>query len=244
MPTVAQNIGTPGAIATGIGAGAAGAIPTPSSGNYSSNTNTSSNTVNSQQLQQLIQQLIQSQQQTQQTQTTTPVLDPQTQALLASLLSRAGGIQVPSLGGYVGQQTQQINQNTNAQQGAVDAILASRGLSTSPVAGTVDANIQQNRLNQITQLGEQAPLQLNNVQLQNLLAQLQLFGAIPKGVTTTGTGTTTGTTGTTGITGTSGISTSNTYGQQNTSGTQQQQQGGGVGGGLSGVIATLLSLFA
>lgn len=192
------------------------------------------------------------------TQTTTPTMDPATQSMLQKLISASGSLTTPSLTGYQAQQTTNINNAADLQSQAVNNIMASRGLSTSPVAATAAAGVEQNRLNQITGMQQQIPILQNQLNLANLAGAASLFSTIPKGATTSGTtaGTSTGTT--TGSStqqqnqtqqgqqfGTSNT-VSNQQGTQNVVGTstgsQQQTSGGGVGGAVKGAASGILSV--
>lgn len=161
-----------------------------STGNSATQTNSSGSSNSSSELQSLMSflQQLSSFGSTSNTQTTTPNLNPQSQAFINKLTSQYGQLTNPSLTGYEANQTANINQNADAQTKAVDAIMASRGLSTSPVAGTTDANIQQNRLNQITGMQQQIPLLQNNLNLQNLGAAASFAAMLPGfgGATTSG----------------------------------------------------------
>ncbi len=170
-----------------------------------------------------------------------PTLSPETYYLMHQLMGRYQGMAAPSLTGYEAQQTGNINQLANTQQQALNNILAARGLSTSPVAATAQAGVEQNRLNQIANVKQSLPLLQNQLNLQNLAGASAFFSAIPKGTLTTTnqqvTGQTTGQqtgsqTGTSQQTGT----TKGTTSEKGTS-------GGGLGGLLTGAgvgLATLL----
>jgi len=242
---------------TGIAAalaGAAGAIPTTASGttdqNTSSTQNTSGTSASSTDLLNFLQTLMQISGATQQTTTgtTSAVLTPEEQALMSKLVSQAGGLQAPSLGGYVAGQTANINAAADAQSKAVDAIMASRGLSTSPVAATAQGGVQQNRINQITGMQQQAPLLLNQLQLANLAGASNLFGQLPKGTTTTGTqaGTSTQTQTGTQTGQQTGSTLANQSGMQTgtsaTTGTSTQTKPGGLAGALGGAGSVLASV--
>jgi hypothetical protein len=182
--------------------------------------------------------------------TTTPNISPQAQALINQLTQKYMTLQPPSMTGYGAQQTANINAGANAQEQAVNNIMASRGLGTSPVAATAQAGVEQNRVNQITGMQQQLPILQQQMNLQNLAQAGNFAASIPYGQTTGQT-----TTGTT-----SQDSTQNTTGtseQQSTNNTQSNfqntllnwlnqysrtdtSQGGGIGGGLSGAISTAL----
>jgi hypothetical protein len=235
-----------GGILAGLG-GAAGAFPTPTS---TSGTTTGNSTTNSSSnIQSLLNTLstIQGQQNqnttAQQNQTTTSgYATPGATNLSNSLANAYSQISQPvNLSPYEAQQTANIN---TAQQAA----LAARGLATSPVSGAVEANTQQARVGQITNLQQQIPLLQQQMNLQNLGAGSNyLATAAPKTSTTAGTSgqQVAGTTTQTGNTSQTGNTTQT--GQQNTQSTQQTQQqqksGGGIGGFLGGLGGVLASLF-
>lgn len=119
------------------------------------------------------------------TSTATPTMSPEATAFMNSLIGKFQGLQTPSLTGYSGFQTGQINANADAQNQAVQNVMAARGLSTSPAAATAQANIDQNRINQITQMQQQLPLLQNQLNLANLGAASNFFSTIPRGLATT-----------------------------------------------------------
>jgi hypothetical protein len=182
--------------------------------------------------------------------TTTPNISPQAQALINSLTQKYMTLQPPSMTGYGAGQTANINAGANAQTQAVNNIMASRGLATSPVAATSQAGIEQNRINQITQMQQQLPILQQQMNLQNLAQAGGFAASIPYGQTTGQT--TTGTISqdaTQNTTGTSEqLSTNNQQSNfQNTlmnwlnsQSATQGQQGGGVGGALGGALSTAL----
>lgn len=244
-----------GILATLLG-GAAGGFPSPTSTTTSGSgttdqwQNQASDLSSATQLQNLLNTLQQITGQTSNIQTSTPNLSPNSQNFIDSLMQKYQSIQSPSMTGYVAGQTSNINTNADAQQKAVANIMASRGLSTSPVAATSAANIDQNRINQITGVQQQAPLLAHQFNLQNLGAATGLAGMLPglSGVTTTG--------GTTNAQNTVGSQTQSQrqetqqqtanqmVGQNNNVSNQQQQQnkGGGIGGILGGIGSMLLPL--
>ena len=131
---------------------------------------------------------------------------------------------------YLPQQTQQINQNSQLQQQALNNIMASRGLGTSPVAATAAAGVDANRVGQITNLQQQVPLLQQQLNSQNLNTAGGILSRLP-----------TSTTGTTSQTGTSNTtSNTNQNGQSNT--TTQQNSGGGLGGLFGGIASALASV--
>jgi hypothetical protein len=185
------------------------------------------------------------------TSSVTPTLSPETQALLTQLVGRYNALSAPSLTGYGAGQTANINAGADAQSKAVENILASRGLSTSPAAATAQAGIQQNRLNQITGMQQQLPILQNQLNLANLAGATSFFSTIPKGAVTTGSrtgqqiGSTTQDTRSIGNVSQTGHQVGGT--QSSGYGTQQgvnmgrtdtsQTSGGGVGGAASGAAA-------
>jgi hypothetical protein len=171
-----------------------------------------------------------------------PTLSPATQQFMDTLIGRYTGMSAPSLTGYSAQQTGNINTAADVQRQAVQNILAARGLSTSPVAATAEAGVEQNRLAQITNMMQGLPILKNQMDLQNLAGASAFFGAIPKGsLTTSATGqTTTGTT--------SGTQTGTQTGTSQTTGTtkgttaEKGSSGGGPGGLFAGLGAGLAYL--
>lgn len=121
---------------------------------------------------------------------------------------------------YLAQQTQGINNQSNAAQTSLEANLASRGLSRSPAAAAAMTNLGLNRSNQITQLKQNIPLLQNSLQQSNVGTIGSILSMLPRTQTQN--------------------QTSN--GTQNTTSQSQQQQssGGGVGGILSGIGSALL----
>lgn len=179
--------------------------------------------------------------------TVTPTLSPESTALMNQLIQRYSAQANPSLTGYQAQQTQGINANADIQSQAVNNIMASRGLSTSPVAATAAAGVEQNRANQITSMQEQLPLLQNQLNLQNLAGATQLFSTLPKGQTTTGattsqqigsggqSGQSAGTT--TSQSGTQGASTTTQSGTSSGTTSTTGSTGGGVGGAAAGLAS-------
>jgi hypothetical protein len=186
---------------------------------------------------------------------TTPTLSPATQAFMDNLIGKYNAQSAPSLTGFGAQQTNNINVAADAQKKAIDNIMAARGLSTSPAAGTAQTGLEQNRLNQITSMQQGLPLLQNQMNLQNLAGASAFFSAIPKGSITTGSTAQQGQT-TQNTTGQqSGQQTGSQTGSSSTTGSQKGtttqtgtsstvgSTGGGVGGaaaGLGGGLATIL----
>lgn len=220
---------------------------TTSSGSASGtqNTNATSNSDMASLFNQL-QQMLSSQRQTQQ-QTQTQTLDPAGTAFMNGLIQRFGGQSQPiSASNILAQNTQGINAASDAQKAGLNADLASRGLSTSPVAGSVMANADNNRINQISQASQAAPLAANQLNLQNLMASIPLLSSLPKtttiGGTTDVTGTQTNKTGG-GSTQTVGTGTNtNTNFNQNQNSSSNTNSGGGLGSAFSGAASGVLGI--
>jgi len=186
------------------------------------------------------------------TTTTTPNLTPQMQAYLNQLIGRGANLTAPSLTGYQAQQTQNINQNADLQRQAVNNIMATRGLASSPVSATAEAGIEQNRINNITGMQEQLPMLRNQMDLQNLAQSSQIANMFPMlaGATQqTQQAQTQDTSQTqTGQQDTSGFAQSwqNIFnfmqGFQNNWQNQQTSQGGGLGGALSGAASMFAAI--
>jgi len=182
----------------------------------------------------------------------TPNLTPQMQAYINSLIGRGSNLQAPSLTGYAAGQTQNINANSNLQSQAVQNLMAARGLSTSPVAATTQAGIEQNRVNQITQMQENLPVMQNQMNLQNLAQSANIAGMFPGLAGTTQQQQTAQDTSQT-QTGTQ-QQTQDQYAQswqnifnfmqgfQNNWGSQQTTSGGGLGGALQGGAEAFLAI--
>jgi len=149
----------------------------------------------------------------------TPILSEENQALLHQLTNQYSHLaQVGvNLQPYQQQQEQQINRNSGLASRASMEALARRGLSNSPVAGTVAANQEGNRINQITNFQQGIPLLANQLNLQNAGAAGQFAASIPHGTSQTG----------------NTDSTSNTATTNNS--TTKTSSGGGAGGFLGGL---------
>lgn len=237
------------------GAGIAGGIPTPASqiSNGTSNTDSFSSgntdTSSAQFLQNLIQSILNTSSSGEQSQTTTPNLSPETQALISNLTQRFSSQNTPiSAGNLAGLQTQQINSAYNSAGTRLDEVMASRGLSTSPVSGTAQANLQTNRVGDVNRAVMQSPMQAQSMNLANLSATVPFLQSIPHGTTTTG-----GQTQNTSQFGSqnqnqqqtgSQQTSANNVQQQNTvnQSNQQNKTGGGIGGALGSGIGALIGL--
>lgn len=188
---------------TGL-AGAAGAFPTPGHSATSGTSDTKFGSVSN------------------------PILSAGNTALLNQLTNQYQHLASTgsNLAPYQQQQEQGINQNSQMAQRASQEALAARGLSNSPVAGTVAANQEGSRIGQITQLQQSVPLLQQQLQTQNMNAASGFAASIPHGTSTTGEQT--------------GAQNSNT----------STSQGGGAGGFLGGLgkaiggIAGVASMFS
>lgn len=246
--TLKQGLSPISAI-SGIGAGIAGLFPTTtnttgsSSGNTQGETNTSSSGNSNTDLQTILQLLSHLTSSTSGSSTSSPNLSPATQQLIDKLTSSYATLSKPvDLTGYQAGQTQQINRNSDLARQSADNIMASRGLATSPVSGTTDANIDNNRFGQINQLNQSIPLLKNQMNLQNLGAAAGFMNLIPHGTTTTNnqdqtqtqdqsqTGSQKGST----FTNNFGYQGSNTSTNNNTA--TKTSSGGGLGGLLHGLF--------
>ena len=185
------------------------------------------------------------------TSSTAANLGPQQQQLLNQLTQKYSALTAPSLSGYAAQQTQGINKNSDIQSQAVNNIMASRGLATSPVSGTAQAGIEQGRVGQINQMQAGLPVLQNQLNTQNLGAASSFLQSTPGllGTTATNQGSTVGqqsqagqTTGQT-IQGQTSTGTQATTGTNNstTAGTSSTQQQGSAAGGIAGLLAGLFS---
>jgi hypothetical protein len=142
---------------------------------------------------------------------------------------------------YAAQQIQNINTNSQAQTQAQQAALAARGLSTSPVAGTVAAQTEASRVGQVTNLQQQLPLLQQQLQLQNLGAGNSFLANAPKTQAVTGTTAQTGTSSQTGNTSQSGTQTGSSSNITQQQGTENQQQQTSSGGGFWKFLGGLFS---
>lgn len=251
------------ALLAGLG-GIAGGIATPTNGSSSSQGSTQSST--SSDTQSLINQLLSSLSSSTSTGGTTGTTTgtgtttstggfatPEATALSQKLATSASGLAQPvNLTPYQSQQTESINNTANSQQKQADSSMAARGLATSPVAQTTDANIAAQRTSQINSLNEGLPVLQQQLNLQNLSGANSILanqaktttGATTQAGTTSGTstGSTTGSTTQSGTTASTGGSSTSGATSTQQSGTSKSSTGGGIGGlagGLGGVLAAL-----
>lgn len=117
-----------------------------------------------------------------QSSSTTPNYGP-LQGLITELIKKRLGTSA-DLGGYTAGGMQQINHNFDLAGQAQGNDLTARGLSTSPVAGAVDATRQAGRVASLSQFQNSIPLLQRELQAQDL----GLAGSLFRGGTTTGEG--------------------------------------------------------
>jgi hypothetical protein len=184
------------------------------------------------------------------TSSSTPTFTGAGQDFMDKLLTQYGAINKPvDMQGYQAGQTASINQNADLQRQSVANDMASRGLSTSPAAGTANANIDANRVAQINSMNAGIPILQNQLQLQNAAQSANILNALPRGMTNTGTtmGTQSGTSSQQGTNTQQGqtVQQSQTMSDliknlisQQTS-VSKGSSGGGIGGFLGGLGAVL-----
>lgn len=131
----------------------------------------------------------------------------------------------PDISGYVNQQLQGNNTNSDAHMTAINQILAARGLNSSPVAGNAIIQNQNMRMQGNQQILNNAPLLAEQIRQQRLQQAGGFFSGMP--------------TDTEQLTHNSGDSYSNTNQTQH-----QTQTGNGnmAGGGFSSLGSSLAYL--
>lgn len=160
-----------------------------------------------------------------------PQLSPAYQTFLDKLISSYSNLAGPvNLRPYAAQQIQGINRANQLSSQSVNNILAARGLSTSPVAGAIQAGQESNRIGSIINLQQQIPLLQRQIELENLGAARGMAALLPSlsPTVTDYSGQRTG--------ATTGISS----GVTNRVGTESGTSGGGAGG----IFNTLAALIA
>lgn len=239
----------------GLG-GAAGGFGTPTTQNGTTTQNSSTNGTSnfSQNLQTLLKSLSTvtgstTQNGTQSGTSTNAYADPANQALSQKLAAAFSNLTTPDLKGYQGQQTEQINHNSQLLGQGQQEALAARGLSTSPVAGSVAATNEGNRVGQISNLQASIPLLSNQLALSNLGAANSFLASAPKTTTSSGTSSQVGSSSQVGDTtqtgyqsGGGGTTTSGTSSGTSTN-QSSQKAGGGAGGVFGGLGSILAALF-
>lgn len=151
------------------------------------------------------------------TSTTTPTLNPAfepIQNMLLPAVTRRLSSPTALPAGYETEGIARINRTHDLVKMGLENDLTSRGLATSPVAGSVMENFSRGRAGDITSFQNMLPEIERDRQNEDFNLAMQVLG-MGRGSTSTSTGTNTNT-GTTTGTGT------------------QQPSGGGLGGGLEG----------
>ncbi len=159
---------------------------------------------------------------------TTPDLSPFQQQLAQLFTQGASDLYGSStnLQPYTTQGLQQIQGQGGANQQTISNILAARGLSASPASGTALTQNTLNTGNQANSFLQSIPLLQRQLQTQGLSGLISAFGALPTGVTSTG----------------SNISSNNAQAQGTAQGNSTQTISGNPLGGLfGGVGAGLLA---
>jgi hypothetical protein len=160
---------------------------------------------------------------------TTPNLSPFQQQLAQQFTNSATNLNnsATNLAPYTTGGLQQIQNQGGANQQILANTMAGRGLSYSP-AGT--AALNQNTINtgnQASTFLQSIPLLQRQLQTQSLQGLISSFGALPTGVSSTGSSTQTGS----GSSQSSGQAAS----------TQTSTGGGGIGGAIAGAGAGLFA---
>lgn len=157
--------------------------------------------------------------------TITPNLSPLQQQLANLFTSQTANManNDTNLEGYKSAGLQTINQSGNAASTALKNSLASRGLSFSPAAANAETQNTLNTINQGQQFLNQIPLLQRQLQQQNIQGEESAFGALPTGVTSSGSN--------------SGTQTTNASQNTNVS-----TPGGGIAGLFGGIGAGLAAL--
>jgi hypothetical protein len=207
-------------------------------GTSNTNQTSGSNTT----LDQIIKNLTQSQ--TQATSTTGPNLTPGYQSFINQVLGKYSGMmgQAPiTQEQYTTPLIQGINQNADIQTKSANNIMAARGLSTSPVAATTEANIDAQRMRGINQTLVGAPMAVQQMNTQAMAPMANIMSMLPglSGTTTQQTGT--GTISENNVTDTNTTNRGQTTGSTNQTG-NVTNTAGGLGdafGGLGAILAYL-----
>lgn len=132
------------------------------------------------------------------------------------------------LRGYQAGGIQDINQGYNLKQQALQNILAARGLSYSPAAGTAQGGLESQRIGDVTRFNQQMPMVQRQMSIEDINNLIQGFMSTPKGVRTTST---------------QDYSTNRDYsGTQHSVGTQPGDMMGGLLSGAGGALAPFLGM--
>lgn len=116
----------------------------------------------------------------------TPTYDPyqaeMRDQILRMLSDRATG--ATDLSGYTGQGLRTINDAAALKQKALNSILASRGLSYSPVAASAMGNLESSRVGEAVNFMNQLPLLQRQLQGEDLDRLSKFWAALPYGKAT------------------------------------------------------------
>ena len=126
-----------------------------------------------------------------------------------------------------------INEGTNRLKNNISEQYANRGLQYSPAAAVGQIGAESNRIGNIVNLEGSIPSFLDNLRTQRMQQAGQYLQSLPYATASDSVGQQ------------NGQSVSNTVGSSttNSSGTVDQSQGGGIGGGLQSLITTLAGLY-
>lgn len=124
------------------------------------------------------------------TTTSTPTITPEYKTLADLLRGRAEQRLRSStdLGGYAASGISGINDVYGNVGQTLNNSLTARGLATSPVAATVDTNLQTARAGSIAQLLNSLPLLQRQLQNEDMSAALGLIDNLGRGTTSVGPG--------------------------------------------------------
>jgi hypothetical protein len=146
--------------------------------------------------------------------------------LLNQFYTRANSGVGDQVNAYINQGVGNINNTSNTSEQAIKNLLASRGLSYSGAASTPLANAETQRISDVTNLRNQAPLLQDQLKRQNLTDFGSFLSGLPVGSTSAGT------------------SYQNTQGSQHTDQTGTVTDPGNIlGGAVSGAGSALAYLY-
>jgi len=115
-----------------------------------------------------------------------PEYNPLRDALMKQAMARIGS--TTPLEGYEAGGIQTINRNAELQRQLLNNSLTARGLSTSPVAGVAETNLDTGRMEEISRFQNSLPLLQRELQNQDWQQGLQLFGQRRTGTETVNPG--------------------------------------------------------
>lgn len=127
--------------------------------------------------------------------TTRPDLDPATMTYLNNIRDRYTALldQDPNLSGYEAGGIQNINRAGDLRSRAIGNILAARGLTYSPIAGSAMASAEGSRFSDVANFRNQIPMLREQIMRERLAEAGNFFSRIPTGQTTTNIGQRSGT---------------------------------------------------